>query len=83
MAQASAGRPPAMPSGCRSARGMEPRWQPIGRLALQATVDSGSSGRSRSSREQAPQVPERLESVCWTLEPHQSSRQRAVGVETV
>ena len=49
------GRQPAIPSGCRSALGMEPRWQPkIGGLALQAAVDSGSSGRSRSSREQAP-----------------------------
>ena len=34
---------------------MEPKLQPkTGRLALQAAVDSGSSGRSRSSREQAP-----------------------------
>ena len=26
--QAGVGRPPAIPCGCRSAQGMEPRWQP-------------------------------------------------------
>ena len=53
--QAGVGRLPAIPCGGRSAQGMEPRWQPkTGRLALQVAVDSGSSGRSRNSREQAP-----------------------------
>ena len=53
--QANVGRPQARSCRCHSARGMEQRLQPkIGGLKRQAAMASGSAGRSKSSREQAP-----------------------------
>ena len=50
---------------------MELRLQPkTGRLALQAAVDLGSAGRSKSSREQAP--------ACYTGVRHPANRRETI-----
>ena len=69
--QASGDRPPTRPCGGPTAPGMELRLQPkTGGLALQTTVDLGSAGRSRSSREQVP--------ASCTRVRHQTNRRETV-----